>query len=339
MQSKTDIRTWPIADERRTALLALTTAGLLFGLTVPLSKLALGWLDPAWLNVARFGLAAPVLLVLARRALRSAWDIRVVLVGAAGYGGMLWLQNLGVERTSVTHAALIFGAVPVLVALFALATGRASARALTWAGFALALGGVALVAGTGGESSLAGDALVLASAALSAAFIVAQSRLLPGRDAIAVTAVQMTAAGAATLPLALLGAAPAAPAGATELIAVIALVGLGTLLPFTLYAFGQTRVPAELAGSFVNLEPVVGVVIGVLAFGNPFGALQAAGAVAVLAGIGLTLVPEGAEPRGQRGARAYVNGGIEGSGLSCSREPSVSDGNRLEVEVASPNSG
>jgi drug/metabolite transporter (DMT)-like permease len=44
----------------RSALLALTAAGLMFGLTVPLSKVALGWLDPAWLAAARFGLAAPV---------------------------------------------------------------------------------------------------------------------------------------------------------------------------------------------------------------------------------------------------------------------------------------
>ena len=51
----------------RSALLALTAAGLMFGVTVPLSKLALGWLDPTWLAVARFGLAAPVLALVARQ--------------------------------------------------------------------------------------------------------------------------------------------------------------------------------------------------------------------------------------------------------------------------------
>src|SRR3954447_5295911 len=54
----------------RRALLALTAGGVLFGLTVPLSKIALGWLDPAWLAVARFGLAAPALAWVARRRLR-----------------------------------------------------------------------------------------------------------------------------------------------------------------------------------------------------------------------------------------------------------------------------
>src|SRR6516225_5287281 len=43
---------------RRRAVVALTAAGLLWGTTVPLSKLALEWLPPGWLAFARFGLAA-----------------------------------------------------------------------------------------------------------------------------------------------------------------------------------------------------------------------------------------------------------------------------------------
>ena len=47
---------------RRHAVAALIAAGLLWGTTVPLSKLALEWLSPGWLTVGRFGLAAAVLL-------------------------------------------------------------------------------------------------------------------------------------------------------------------------------------------------------------------------------------------------------------------------------------
>ena len=47
---------------RRHAVAALAAAGLLWGTTVPLSKVALAWLSPGWLTVARFGLAAAVLL-------------------------------------------------------------------------------------------------------------------------------------------------------------------------------------------------------------------------------------------------------------------------------------
>ena len=36
--------------DRRRALVALTIAGLLWGSTVPLSKIALTWLPPGWLT-------------------------------------------------------------------------------------------------------------------------------------------------------------------------------------------------------------------------------------------------------------------------------------------------
>src|SRR5215470_5713306 len=51
---------------RRHAVAALIAAGLLWGTTVPLSKLALEWLSPGWLTAVRFGLAAAVLLAAAR---------------------------------------------------------------------------------------------------------------------------------------------------------------------------------------------------------------------------------------------------------------------------------
>ena len=50
---------------RRHAVAALIAAGLLWGTTVPLSKLALQWLAPGWLTAVRFGLAAAVLLPIA----------------------------------------------------------------------------------------------------------------------------------------------------------------------------------------------------------------------------------------------------------------------------------
>src|SRR3954464_4893159 len=51
---------------RRHAVAALIAAGLLWGTTVPLSKLALEWLSPGWLTAVRFGLATAVLLAVAR---------------------------------------------------------------------------------------------------------------------------------------------------------------------------------------------------------------------------------------------------------------------------------
>ena len=65
----------------------------------------------------------------------------------------------------------------------------------------------------------------------------------------------------------------------------------GTLLPFTLFAYGQSRVAAEIAGAFLNLEPLVGATAGVVLFGNPVGPVQAAGGLAIIAGIAMSSLP------------------------------------------------
>jgi O-acetylserine/cysteine efflux transporter len=242
--------------DRRTAVAALTAAGLLWGTTVPLTKLALEWLPPGWLTVARFGLAAAVLLTTVRFRIRAASSPAVLAWGAVGYGGSILVQNAGITRTSVSHAALLVGATPVLVAVIAALRHRRVARPVAWMGFAVSFGGVGLVAaGAGGGTTFTGDGLVLASLVVSASFTVAQARLLAGRDPVAVTAVQFLAAALATLPIAAVTeGVPTPAAGAGALLATVGLALVGTLAPFTLFAYGQVRVAAELAGAFVNLE-------------------------------------------------------------------------------------
>jgi drug/metabolite transporter (DMT)-like permease len=276
-----------------TAIVALALAGSLWGLTVPLSKLGMEWLGAGWLAVARFAIAAPLLALIARRHLRAAITPRILAAGALGYGAVIVLQNTGIERTSVTHAALIVGAVPVLVAVIAAVAGRSTAVATTWIGSLVALAGVALVAGGGGAgTSLTGDLLVLASVSGSAAFIVIQPSLLRGRDAGAVTAVQLAGGGLAALPFALVTEGlPAAPASAMPVVTVLALALTGTALAFWLFAWAQAHVPAEVAGAFVNLEPLIGAATGAIVFQDALGAPQMLGAAAILAGIGLGALP------------------------------------------------
>jgi O-acetylserine/cysteine efflux transporter len=276
--------------DRRRALMALTVAGLLWGSTVPLSKLALGWLPPGWLTAIRFAVAAAVLLTVTRSRIRAAWSPAVLAWGAAGYGGTVLLQNTGITQTSVSHAALLIGTAPVMVAIIAVVWHHSVVRPVAWAGFAVSLGGVGLIAaGGGGGANLGGDGLVLASVLLSAIFTVGQTRLLRGRDPIAVTAVQFLGAALVTAPFsALTEGAPPAPASTATLLAVVALIAGGTLLPFTLFAFGQSRLPAEIAGAFLNIEPLVGAAAGVVVFGDPAGPAQMAGGAAILGGIALS---------------------------------------------------
>ena len=91
---------------------------------MPLTKLALAWLGPGWVTVARFAVAAPILALVGRRGLGEALTGPIVASGAIGFGAVILLQNVGIEHTSVSHAAVVIGAIPVLVALIGAGLGR-----------------------------------------------------------------------------------------------------------------------------------------------------------------------------------------------------------------------
>src|SRR5271165_3079824 len=106
VKSWMDVRgIWPIlihmSKTNRSAIFALAAAGTLWGLNVPLTKLALGWLGPGWLTVVRFAVAAPLLALVGRRGMRDALTPGVLASGAVGFGAVIVLQNAGIEHTSV----------------------------------------------------------------------------------------------------------------------------------------------------------------------------------------------------------------------------------------------
>jgi O-acetylserine/cysteine efflux transporter len=270
--------------------MALALAGSTWGLTLPLAAIAIRTVSPGWLASMRFGIAALLLVVMAGRgSIRAALSTRIVAWGVFGYAGVILLQGEAIERTSVSHAAVLGGVVPALVVVIAMVRGGRRPSLGAALGLLGAVGGVAMFAGGGGgHASLEGDGLVLIASVCSAIYIVAQPPLLEGRSPIAVTAVQMGAASLATLPFALLGE-PTPHVHEQALLALLGLVVIGSLLPFTLYAWGQTRVPGEVAGAFLNLEALVGGIVGVLAFHDPWGPRQTLGMTLMLGGIALVV--------------------------------------------------
>jgi O-acetylserine/cysteine efflux transporter len=272
---------------------SLAAAGVLWGSSMPLSKVSLTWLTPGWLTVVRFGLAALLLAVPARKHLRAAITPTIVIWGLFGVGVCVVVQNIGVERTSVSHASLMVGTMPVLVAAMSAGWHRSRISRQAWAGLVVSLTGVAVVAGGGGgTSTVLGDVLVLFSLAVSAAMTVAQVDMLAGRDPMAVTTVQFAAAAVGALPIALVTEGLPAPATSTgPVLGVLALTVVGTMVPWVLFAFGQSRVPAAVAGSFLNIEPLVGALAGALFFGDQVGLAQIGAGLAIVAGVALSTVP------------------------------------------------
>ncbi len=214
----------------------------------------------------------------------------MLFAGAVGYGLVIVLQNAGIERTSVSHAALIVGAVPALVALVAAVAGRGLHGPARRAGFALALAGVGSSPAGGGGAATRGRRPARARLGDAVGHLRGRPAARCSRAATRSPSprCRCSRAALAAVPNAALEGLPAGPArrhaGAR---AGRARATVGTLAPFALFAYGQSRVAPELAGAFLNLEPLVGTAAGALAFGDPFGPLQLGGALVILLGIGL----------------------------------------------------
>ena len=99
--------------ERRWAFAALAGAGVLWGTSFLLGKLALEGVGPTWLIALRFAMASAVMLpfVRWRRLSMRRRDWMLVAVGAVLAGPVVFvLQFEGLARTPVSSAALLVAA-------------------------------------------------------------------------------------------------------------------------------------------------------------------------------------------------------------------------------------
>ena len=104
--------------------------------------------------------------------------------------------------------------------------------------------------------------LVVAASLSAAGYGVLAKRVVPGRDALSLTAVQLLVAAAIALPLAAAAAADhhshLGHAGAGHLLAALAVGVFASVVPFLLYNAAIDRVTASVAGLVLTLVPLFG---------------------------------------------------------------------------------
>lgn len=144
-------------------LLALIVTALSWGGLFPVGKAALAVLDPYYLTVIRYGVAAAVLLVIlmlreGRAALselrgdpRRGW---LVIYGITGFAGFSLFMFEGLASTSPAQAAVIAAMQPLIMALILWLTRGARPARMTLLCVAVAFLGCVVVVGRGDLASL-----------------------------------------------------------------------------------------------------------------------------------------------------------------------------------------
>lgn len=164
---------------------------------------------------------------------------------------------------------------------------RLSARFLTLSTIALA--GLALATGVRDATSggLLGDGLIALGTLVAALYVVLSSRLIVKRDPILVVACQQLVAGVLALALLPIEIAQQHGVRLDHLAASTWALAAGSgivqyALAFAFYLAAMRSITASLAGTFLYLTPVIGLVGAVIFLDEKFTSLQLAGAAIVL---------------------------------------------------------
>jgi drug/metabolite transporter (DMT)-like permease len=284
-----------LAISRGQGALCLAIAVTIWGSTLVITQGAMQSFGPLTLVVLRFAIAFVALLPLAwRKGFRWRDLVRPesLLLGLTGIALFYSLQNVALVYTSAASASLILAGIPILTALLDAWLRRQRLRAGQWLGIGLAVIGTALVSGFGDGSGasrpLLGNLLMVGAVLAWSAYTLLLKRA-PQRDALLITAGSFGAGMVMVLPFAI---AEVARAGMPQpsTLGVVALVYLSLIssaLTMWLWAKGVQVLEASTATTFVNLMPVIGLLIALLA-GDRLAPLQAAGGLLALAGVWLS---------------------------------------------------
>jgi drug/metabolite transporter (DMT)-like permease len=200
------------------------------------------------------------------------------------------IQFYGLSITTVSHAALMVGTMPVILAVGATLFAHERMDKVGWIALAASTIGAALIALGGshhagaGEATLAGDLLVVVSLGIALFWILFNKQLMQRHSPIVVTAY-----GLLLGTLMLIVWVPIhygmPPVTGISLKAWLALAASGVLCTATttlLWNWGMTQVPASQAGVLLNMEPLIGSLLGVLVLGEHLGPSAWVGGVLIL---------------------------------------------------------
>jgi drug/metabolite transporter (DMT)-like permease len=297
---------------------ACALAGCLWGTGFYWGRLALNEMNVEHMVLYRFLFASvgmlPVVLVNRNRFRLTGGELRLLLLSASlGVPIQFLVQFHGLVLTTVSHASLMVGAMPVLLAAAAaLFTGERLDRIGWLALFGSTFGAALIVLGgdrgpaARGEPSLAGDLLVFGSLITALAWILLSKKLMETHSPPVVSAWTILS-GTAMLAALILGPLllnpflraghrvtpmPFAEVSPTAW-AALAISGLlCTATTTLLWNWGLHHVPASRAGVFLNIEPALGSWLGVQLLGEHLGPYAWAGGALILAAA-ITLTTRG----------------------------------------------
>jgi drug/metabolite transporter (DMT)-like permease len=270
-----------LEKKRALGFAACALASTLWGCGFFFGKIALAEMSFAHMVLYRFlfgiVLLVPLLVTHPPKLNRKEWGLLLV-ASFLGVPVQFLLQFYALSITTVSHAALMVGTMPVILAVGAAAFAHERMDRVGWAALAGSTCGAGLIALGGGMhpaggASLMGDLLVVVSLAIALFWILLNKQLMERHSHVVVTVYGLflgTAMLMVWVPIQY-GMPPVAGVSLKAWLALAASGVLCTASTTLLWNWGMTQVPASQAGVLLNMEPLMGSLLGVLVLGERLG--------------------------------------------------------------------
>lgn len=289
----------PPSTHSMRSIAGMLLLALMWGLSIPITKLGLETVPPLTLTTMRFAVAVPLLFLfsigrprLQRRALP-----RAAALGVLGIGFGQVAQAFGIAGTAASVGTIISATIPIFVVVFAALRLGQRVTGRQQLGLVAAFGGIALVAlghgqegGTVVQGSMVGAVWMLVSAVAIAFYYVWSVELTRDYGTASVAAWSTLFGLVALLPWAGWEIRQAPPhVTATAVAAAIYLGVAVSVAGLYLWLHILRTVPAPVAASVQYLQPVFGIAAAAAMFGDTLGLLFGLGVILILGGLALAV--------------------------------------------------
>ena len=286
------------------AELVMLGANVVYGTSYVVARVTLESVPPAMLAFSRLALGALALALFVRgrpARPRSRADRRAIAwMGILGFAGAYICSSWGIAHSTATNAALLITVEPVSMILLSpwYLGERLSGRGAVGATLTIVGTLVLVVNGIPGVTEKlaphwAGDLVLVVAGVAYASYSLLGRRVLERHAPIGVTIRSLVWGAAALLPIAglewLSGARPAWSAAAISGTLYLAVVI--TALGYVVWNWALARVPAPRAAIFLNVQPIVGALLGAAVLGEPITAFTIVGGVLVVTGLVVAFGP------------------------------------------------
>lgn len=295
------------------AYAALLVVWVFWGSTYVALRVGDESIPPFAMSAVRYLLAGAILFPVARRYGRAG---RAGQPAASRPGPRQWLATavvgtmlLAFGNGAVTYAektipaglaALLVASVPLWMVLADRVINRKRLPVIGWLAVLAGVAGIAILAQPHGHSPVLPVLIVLAGALSWGTGSVLAGRLPMPAQPLLASAMEMLTGGAVLVLLAAVtgefGAVHPGAVSVRSLLALLWLIGPGSLLAMTCYVLALRRLPTATVSTYAYVNPVIAVGLSVLLLGERLTATTLLGGAVVVACVAVLLVSQSRQP-------------------------------------------